>query len=93
MNDSGFETSSIRQLIIKVTGIDILSIENYEKDDFNQDDHQKILIHFTSVTYPDANYQIIIRRIEFDTLCQSNLTVFKAYFEKFALNANRGQAN
>lgn len=83
MDDSGFESSSIRQLIIKITGINILSIKNLEDKLSNQDENQLLLIHFTYTTYPDKVYHLTISQSELNKLCESDLAVFKDYFEKF----------
>lgn len=83
MNDSGFESSGIRQLIIKVTGINILSIKNLEDKLSNQDENQLLLIHFTSTIYPAKVYHLTISQSELNKLCESDLTVFKDYFENF----------
>ncbi|GLU52740.1 hypothetical protein Dfri01_22010 [Dyadobacter frigoris] len=91
MNNSDFETSGIRKMIIKITGIDIFKIEQYEIDMLNEKEHHPVIIHFTSASYPDLAYQTAMTQAEFNRLCESDLTRFKAYFEKIALNANEGQ--
>ena len=84
MNDSGFESSSIRQLLTKVTGINILGIKNYEENVSNQNGDQLLLIHFTSANYQEKVFQMTISPAALNKLCESDLTVFKDYFEKFA---------
>lgn len=83
MNDSGFESSSIRQLILRITGINVLSIKNHEEYILNHVENPLLLIHFTSFTYPEKIYQMTISQTELNELCESDLTVFKDYFEKF----------
>ena len=84
MNDSSFDSSSIRQLIIKVTGINILSIENLEEKLSNQDRNQLLLINFSSTTFPTKVCNLTISQTELNKLCESDLAVFKDYFEKLA---------
>lgn len=84
MNDSGFELSGIRQMLLLVTGINILSIKNQEEQALNQAEDQLILIEFTSTSYPGKVYKMNITQSELNKISKSDLASFKIYFEKFA---------
>ncbi|GLU57130.1 hypothetical protein Dfri01_65910 [Dyadobacter frigoris] len=84
MNDSGFESSSIRQLLLKFTGINILSIKTIGDNISNQDENPLLLIHFTSNNYSEKVYEMTISKSALNKLCEADMTVFKDYFEKFA---------
>ncbi len=84
MNDSGFELSGIRQMLLQVTGINILGINKYQENVLNQDEDQIICIQFTSTSYPGKVYKMNITQSELNKISKSDLTSFKIYFEKFA---------
>lgn len=84
MNNSGFESSGIRQMLLQVTGINILGINNYQEDVLNQDEDQSLLIQFTSTSYPGKVYKMTITQSELNKASESDMASFKAYFERFA---------
>ncbi|GLU57425.1 hypothetical protein Dfri01_68860 [Dyadobacter frigoris] len=86
MNDSGFELSGIRQLLLQITGIDILSIQEVEKNPTSQTDDALVSIIFTSISYPGKKNQRTMSLQELNKLCEKDLYNFKDHFERFLSN-------
>ncbi|TKT90345.1 hypothetical protein [Dyadobacter frigoris] len=84
MTDSHFEESTIRKLIIVVTGIDIFQIENYEFNNPRQDPNAPIVIHFKITSMQGMNYKLKSTRSEFRGLCESDFDTFNQFFRQFA---------
>lgn len=87
MNDSDFETSGIRKMIIKITGIDIFKIEYYEPGTRDENGHQQLILHFTCASFQKRTFQTVMIQAEFNNLCALDLASFQAHFERIALDA------
>ncbi|MCF0055200.1 hypothetical protein [Dyadobacter sp. CY356] len=85
MNDSSFETSGIRKMIIERTGIDIFKIEGYQQVNPGYEiSDQPVTIHFSCSINPKLPLQTVMSQAAFETICKSDLSKFKAHFQKIA---------